>query len=404
MLTGYVASKDSYKRWRHQPYHHFNDKRKALMSVLHTETPHLRQCTAFQQNVINQWNPESQTASSLIIPPVPLRDEIQTNGYGMAIIEILCMAGLLLHITSPNGMEYWELCEDWEGKVVYLCMDGLSLDRHRSFQNKLVKLPYSYSNVFKQSIIFQKALTRVVDISGPLHIAFHMLQSIFIIYKYMMKWTQQVVNWKKLNVNKVSESFDTCRRLCMLMLDEIERLVVDLFLDENEELITKMVDSNRNNIGLHVARMYNQYINGMKSTDDRRLYLFGFIIMATQFRNYWMATRRGDRVIMEAIQNKWIGVHLMSGKHKCVENYLNAIDLEYGVIDNISLQEVRMNTSVRYHEGKDKRGELYPMHPLDEVQENINQWTKRILLGPDEDSWRQHSPNIACSHMCINFE
>ena len=32
-----------------------------------------------------------------------------------------------------------------------------------------------------------------------------------------------------------------------------------------------------------------------------------------------------------------------------------------------------MNISVRYHEGKDKRGEIYPMYPLDEVQENINQ-------------------------------
>ena len=81
----------------------------------------------------------------------------------------------------------------------------------------------------------------------------------------------------------------------------------------------------------------------MKSTDDRMLYFFGFIIMATQ--------------------------------------YLNAIDLEYSIIDNISLQEVRMNISVRYHEGKDKRGEPYPMHPLDEVQENINQWMKRFFWG-----------------------
>ena len=140
-----------------------------------------------------------------------------------------------------------------------------------------------------------------MDISGPLHIAFHMLQSIFIIYKDMMKWTQQVVNWKKFNVNKVSESFDTCRRLYMMMLDEIERLAVDLFMNENEELITTMVESNIQNIGLHIAQMYNQYINSMKSTDDRRLYLFGFITMASRFRNYWMATRRGDRVIMEDI-------------------------------------------------------------------------------------------------------
>jgi len=91
------------------------------------------------------------------------------------------------------------------------------------------------------------------------------------------------VNWKKLNVNKVSESFDTCRQLCMLMLDEIEHLAIDLFLDENEVLILQILESDRNNMGLHIARMYNQYINGMKSTDDRRLYFFGFIIMATQF-------------------------------------------------------------------------------------------------------------------------
>ena len=132
--------------------------------------------------------------------------------------------------------------------------------------------------------------------------------------------------------------------------------------------------------------------------------MFGFIIMATQFRNYWKATRIGDRVTMEYIQNKWIGVHLMSGKHKCVENYLNAIELEYKSIDNIALQEIRMNISVRYNADKDKTGHIFPLHPLDEVQENINQWTKRILLGPGETSWRSHSQNVASAHMCINFE
>ena len=45
-----------------------------------------------------------------------------------------------------------------------------------------------------------------------------------------------------------------------------------------------------------------------------------------------------------------------------------------------------MNISVHYHANKDKSGYLFPLHPLDEVQENINQWTKRILLGSDETS------------------
>ena len=72
-------------------------------------------------------------------------------------------------------------------------MDGLSLDRHRSFQKKLVSLPFSYHKSFQQSLVFQKSLNRVVQISGPLHIAFHMLQSIFIIYKDMIKWARRVI-------------------------------------------------------------------------------------------------------------------------------------------------------------------------------------------------------------------
>ena len=63
-----------------------------------------------------------------------------------------------------------------------------------------------------------------------------------------------------------------------------------------------------------------------------------------------------------------------------------------------------MNTSVRYHANKDKLGHVFPLHPLDEVQENTNQWEKRILLGPDEISWRSHSHNVAAAQMCINFE
>ena len=405
LLTGYNKKSKVFKKWKHQPTDFSREQRNALVLKCHSETATLRDATKFQSKIVQEWNPTSLTATSLMIPPVSLRDEIKTNGYGMAIIEILCLAGLLIHEVSDNGMETWALCKDWEKRQVYLCMDGLSLDRHRSFQRKLINLPYSYSKVFKQSLIFQKALTKVIDISGPLHIAFHMLQSIFIIYKDMMKWAQNVVGWKKVNVNKVSESFDMCRQLCMLTLQEIERLSIDLFLVEYEDEVSLLLSTEISaTVGVKIASMYNMYIHNMDSLDDRRLYFKGFIIMSTQFRNYWTATRRGDRITMESIQNKWIGVHLMSGKHKCVENYLNAIELEYKTIDNVALQEIRMNISVRYHEGEDKSGFEYPMHPLDEVQENINQWTKRLLMGPEESSWVAHSPNVASAHMCINFE
>ena len=68
----------------------------------------------------------------------------------------------------------------------------------------------------------------------------------------------------------------------------------------------------------------------------------------------------------------------MTCKHKFVENYLNAIELEYATIDSTALQEIRMDISLRYHKGKDKAGDVFPLHQLDEVQENINQWKNNI--------------------------
>ena len=36
--------------------------------------------------------------------------------------------------------------------------------------------------------------------------------------------------------------------------------------------------------------------------------------------------------------------------------------------------------------------------------ENINAWTKRLLLGPDKISSRIHSLNLMCAHRSNNFE
>lgn len=43
-----------------------------------------------------------------------------------------------------------------------------------------------------------------------------------------------------------------------------------------------------------------------------------------------------------------------------------------------------MNISVIYYKGKDMISNLFPSHSLNEVQENIKKWTKRILFGPNK--------------------
>ena len=84
----------------------------------------------------------------------------------------------------------------------------------------------------------------------------------------------------------------------MITLEEVERVAIDLFLIDNTSEIHMLVGDNviefTDTAAVIIAKMYNEYINNMKSSDNRRLYMFGFVIMATQFRNYWMSTRLGD--------------------------------------------------------------------------------------------------------------
>ena len=65
---------------------------------------------------------------------------------------------------------------------------------------------------------------------------------------------------------------------------------------------------------------------------------------------------------------------------------------------------MRVNYSVRHRNGNSNKGNPHPLHVLDEVMENINAWTKILLLGPDEVSQRIHSPNFMCAHCSNNFE
>ena len=42
--------------------------------------------------------------------------------------------------------------------------------------------------------------------------SFHMLQCIYIIFGEMMEWGKAIVDWKRIKLNKVSESFELCKQ------------------------------------------------------------------------------------------------------------------------------------------------------------------------------------------------
>ena len=123
--------------------------------------------------------------------PDPTNPPSESSSSAVSSIELLVRCGILTQVKISDNASRWDSSPNWDKKRVVLCVDGLSLDRHKSFQKKLANIKTSFTNNFLQAIVFEEALDRVIEINGPLHVAFHMLQTIYIIFKPMLQWGQK---------------------------------------------------------------------------------------------------------------------------------------------------------------------------------------------------------------------
>ena len=61
---------------------------------------------------IQEWNINSKYLFKSIIPRVFLYDEMTTDGYGMCVIELMTLHGILLK-TNNNNNTRWTLADKW---------------------------------------------------------------------------------------------------------------------------------------------------------------------------------------------------------------------------------------------------------------------------------------------------
>jgi hypothetical protein len=397
-----------YKEWLFQPRQYNTDSRHEVtknMTILKNRGI-LKQYASFQANVMNIVDRNIRKATKMFVPGVSIRNEITTNGYGMAIIEVLVSVGILKQIKHvENGTSSWGLCDDYHKKKLILCMDGLSLDRHRSFKKKLMKIPQSFKNNFKQSLVFQKALGQVIETSGPLHIAFHMLQTIFDIYKHLINWSINIVEWKRIKKNKVSDCFQLSKQLIMLVLNEAERYLVDVMFHYymSDDKKRQCTEDNATSVYIF-ATCYLEFLddNSWSANNKYRQMIKSFVKTGRKFRRYWSAIRNGDRQSQELIFNEWMGVFSLLNKHNYLEICLNSIEKEYGEVEYSDLEEIRINGYIRSTEGFDKDDKAFTCLALDEKQEELNWHTKQLPIGNSIESWLQHSRNLMFARSCMS--
>ena len=112
----------------------------------------------FAFNIVRYWNPSIDYATKMIIPPVSSRDEIKTDGYGMALFEMLEQIGIIIKKDSKE----WILNPEKLDTYLLLCVDGLSLDRHSGFQRKLLQVSSSSISKLKHAMVFKNVFKRII--------------------------------------------------------------------------------------------------------------------------------------------------------------------------------------------------------------------------------------------------
>ena len=219
-----------------------------------------------------------------------LHDEIRTDGYGMALIDLLVHIGLL-EITDLNGCKKWTVCKNYKEKTVYLCLDGLSVDRHRCFFRKIIDLPLSFTDKFLQAIEFRKVLSCVVELSGPLHMSFHMLQTIYILYGNLLLTSQHCVEWKKLRPAKVSDNYRLCCSLAFIVYEEITRLLMFKYFSTLPKETVNEVDDMDPLHAITLAQGLLQFVTNKaeSSLDNSIVHICRFWLIMNQFKIYYDA-------------------------------------------------------------------------------------------------------------------
>ena len=80
----------------------------------------LKSYVDFQRNILNIVNPHYNEESKMLIPQASLRDEITTNGYGMAVVELLVSTEIMKCVHMPQAYCGLVLTSDYHKKIACL--------------------------------------------------------------------------------------------------------------------------------------------------------------------------------------------------------------------------------------------------------------------------------------------
>ena len=344
------------------PEFSFNHARKAISTAMHglrknRESNVFEMARQFPVRVVRTWRYIPPVAELLILP-VSVLDETTKLGASGIILDFMVLHGLLEWDATRSIYRHGD---KWEDKWLFIVGDGLSIDRMFQFFDDIMAITdakvSSFKSAYRQAITISQVVHRVVPINGDLHVRFHMLDAIYrLFYGGFLQCMQYRLKWKRLDASDVSNSYRLAHRLAVLVFDEVDRIVMDIFLLRcvSEEKVDALLHfEGGQHLAVYLAKEYNAYINRQvrESRDWVHRFLCNFLVIVHKYLLFLEAEQQGDALTMESVLVEYMPVFYITKKTNSFNTQLRLMELYYNRLPISILQQIRINRTKRQKAG-----------------------------------------------------
>ena len=363
----------------------------------------------FPIRVVHTWR-HTPPVAELLILPVSVLDETTKTGAAGIILDFMVLHGLL---QWDETNELYRHGQKWEDKWLFVVGDGLSIDRMFQFFDDVMAITdakvASFRTAYRQAITISQVLHRVVPINGDLHVRFHMLDAIYrLFYGGFLQCMQHRLKWKRIDGGDVSKSYRLAHRLAILVYEEVDRIMLDVFILRcvSEEKVDEYVHHNKQELlAVYLAKEYLLYLNKQvrESRDWLHRYLCNFLLIVRKYMTFLQGEQQGDALAMESAVVEYLPIFYATKKTNSFNTQLRLMELYYNRIPISILQQIRINRT-KHQKARSNKYTLYPKESaLDQIMERLMPFFKSMNHNGTEASFVRVSQMLTACQRAKQF-
>jgi hypothetical protein len=386
--------------YQFQPEHLNSDHRRAIMDALvfnHQRKGLYPAAYRFQRLAVHTFREGSDTIAKVLIPRVSLEDETTNKGSGDTVMKYLLNVGV---VKLDFLTKEWELGENWAEMLEIIVGDGLTMERIRNFERDLGKKGREYVQHFKKMEVFLTAISRVIKLSGDLHLCFHFLGTVYLpYYPGFLQLIQSLLGWKKMDASDIAQTFQTGSDFVFLVSGVCEKLIFDLYMHEKTSVKQKQDEAlaadNPEALAMLMALEMSEFLGQLRSGGDQVWSLIAnFIYYSRRYKKLRLSLHVGDPVMTEVVSVQHLPVFLALGRSKYFAIGVEQLEQNYGDIDGEQLSYLRHNRTRRMREGTTSNGQETGHWTMDGIIESHMPKYKKLGHANTPEAFVENSPDM----------